>query len=201
MDDTTPPFPPSPFANIHLSGHVIAADTITVAAAAVRVPDSSRLATAWLADCGQYSAEAVPTPSRVTGRNDLLIAALRAMSKAVQALRRDHLDEDIVLLSGNPEAARFLGLWLEGDPVCPDGYTLERAGGKPSSLEWLIDELGDFGESYRVEDAPTGADLEGAAWQLAALTARAARKEIEREQLREEAAALAEEALGMVSRP
>jgi hypothetical protein len=198
---TTPPFPPSPFANIHLSGHAITADSITVAAAAVRVPDSSRLATAWIADCGQYAAEAVPTPSRVTGRNDLLIAALRAMSKAVQALRRDHLDEDIVLLYGNPEAARFTRLWIDGDPVCPEGYTLERSGGKPSSLEWLLAELGEYPESYRVEDAPAGGGLEGAAWQLAALTARAARKELEREQLREDAATVVEEALGVLSRP
>ena len=199
---TIPPFPPSPFANVHLSGHVIAAGTITVAAAAVRVPDSSRLATAWIASCGQYAAEAVPTPSRVTGRNDLLIAALRAMSKAVQALRRDHLDEDMVLLCATPEAARFARLWQSGDPVCPEGYTLERAGGKPSSLEWLLAELGEFGESYLVADlTAVTAALEAAAWQLAALTARAARKELEREQLREEAATLVEEALGALSRP
>ena len=132
---TTPPLSPSPYANIKLSGHVIATDTVRVAAAAVRVKDSSRLATAWVSDCGQFGADAVPTPSRVTGRNDLLIAGLRAVSKAVQALRRDHPEEDMVLLCGDGETARFLRLWMDGKPVSPEGYELERSGGKPSSLE------------------------------------------------------------------
>ena len=194
-DVNTPPLPPSPYANIHLSGHVIAADSITVAAAAVRVRDSSRLATAWIADCGQYGSEAVPTPSRVTGRNDLLIAALRAMSKAVQALRKDHADEDVVLLCGDAEAAKFARLWLEGQPVCPEGYVLDRSGGKLSSLEWLLAELGEYPESYRVIDVAAGTGLEGAAWQVAALTARAARRELGRDELREAAALAAEAAL------
>ena len=194
---TTPPLPASPYANVHLSGHVIAAQTVTVAAAAVRVPDSSRLATAWVADCGQYGSEAVPTPSRVTGRNDLLIGGLRAVSKAVQALRRDHLDEDMVLLCGNPEAAGFLRLWLDGNPVCPDGYVLERSGGRPSSLEWLLAECGEYPESYRVEDTPAGSGLEGAAWKLAGLTARAVRRDISMDGLKSEAAAVVEAALGV----
>ena len=33
-------------------------------------------------------------------------------------------------------------------PVCPEGYVLERSGGRPSSLEWLIGEFGEFPESY-----------------------------------------------------
>lgn len=197
MDATPPPLPASPYANVHLSGHVIAASTITVAAAAVRVKDSSRLATAWLADCGQWGADAVPTPSRVTGRNDLLIAGLRAVSKAVQALRRDHLDEDIVIQCGDGETARFLRLWMDGKPVSPEGYELERSGSKPSSLEWLMGELGEFGGSYALADVVAGSGLEGAAWKVAGLTARAARKELERDELREEAAAVVEAALGV----
>ena len=196
---TTPPFPPSPFANIHLTGHVIAAQTIRVAAAAVRVPNSSRLATAWVADCGQYGAEAHPTPSSVTGRNDLRVGQLRAVSYAVQALRKDHVDEDMVLLSGDLETARSLRLWLAGDPVTPDGYELERSGGKPASLEWLIGELADFPESYQIEDPAAGDVLGSAAWELAAFTARAARKELSRDQLREEAAAAVEAALGVTT--
>ena len=194
---TTPPLPASPYANIHLSGHVIAAETIRVAAAAVRVKDSSRLATAWVSDCGQFGADAVPTPSRVTGRNDLLIAGLRAMSKAVQALRRDHPEEDMVLLCGDGETARFLRLWMDGKPVSPEGYELERSGGKPSSLEWLMGELGEFGGSYALAEVAAGSGLEGAAWKVAGLAARAARRELGRDELREEAAAAVGAVLGV----
>ena len=124
---------------------------------------------------------------------------MRAVSYAVQALRRDHPEEDMVLLAGDLETARSLRLWLDGEPVTPDGYALERSGGKPSSLEWLIDELGKFPESYRVEDVAGGDVLDGAAWQLAGLTTQAARKLLERDQLRDEAAAVVEAAVGVTA--
>jgi hypothetical protein len=113
-------------------------------------------------------------------------------------LRRDHLDEDIVLLCGNAEVARFARLWLAGEPVCPDGYVLERPSGKVSSLEWLLAELGEFSGSYRVEERPASTGMTGAAKDLARLAARAARKELERDELRAEAAVVVEAILGVV---
>lgn len=84
----------------------------------------------WLASTGEYGLMAFRHLKTQTGPKVVLVAELRAIAKAVQALR----GRDITILSDSRQAVQMVQRWMAGDFVLPEGYSLERANGRTPGL-------------------------------------------------------------------
>ncbi len=79
----------------------------------------------WVASCGDYALRAFRHHTSQVGASVVLIAELRAISKAVSKLRHRQL----TLLTDSRLALQMTKRWMDGDTVLPSGYTTERANG------------------------------------------------------------------------
>lgn len=84
----------------------------------------------WLASDGQYGLHGRLNSSNVIGRRASMVAELRAIDDAVRKLAGRHL----TILCDNSYAVSMARKWMDGQETLPEGYSTERAEGKPAGL-------------------------------------------------------------------
>jgi ribonuclease HI len=84
----------------------------------------------WLASSGEFGLQGFRHSPKQIGPNVVLIAELRAICKAVEALR----GRDLTVLSDSRLAVEMVQRWMAGDEVLPQGYTTYRENGKTAGL-------------------------------------------------------------------
>jgi ribonuclease HI len=84
----------------------------------------------WLASDGQFEMLGFRHRRKQVGTKVVLISELRAIGDAVRKLRY----RPLTLVSDSKCAIWMVTQWMNGDDVLPDGYSTERADGKPAGL-------------------------------------------------------------------
>lgn len=84
----------------------------------------------WLASTGEYGLCGFRHSAKQIGSEVVLIAELRAMAGVVRKLHSRH----ITVLSDSQDAIAMAERWMSGDENLPEGYTTERADGRPAGL-------------------------------------------------------------------
>lgn len=150
-------------------------------------PRHTFIATGYVATSGHYGAHALPSPAAVTGRNDVWVGELRAISRGLQAILADYADVPVVVLCDSLVACRTANCWLSGDVgpgSYPPGYTTRRSDWNPvGSLEWLAETFAAVPERFDVQwvRGHDGDPMNEGANDLARLAARTARGEVTQE--------------------
>src|SRR5260221_4587631 len=81
---------------------------LLIATDASGVGRTAMFATGYVATSGHYGADARPTPPGVTGRSDILIAELRAIHRALSAVRKDNPEDRATVLCDNRDAVDWV---------------------------------------------------------------------------------------------
>ena len=84
----------------------------------------------WLASSGEHGLMGFRHSKKQIGPKVVLVAELRAIGKAVESLR----GRKITVFSDCMDAIAMVKLWMSGDFVLPEGYTVERGNGKTPGL-------------------------------------------------------------------
>ena len=84
----------------------------------------------WLASSGEYGLMGFRHSKKQIGPKVVLVAELRAITKAVQKFR----GREITMLSDSKLAIAMVKRWMAGEFVLPEGYTVYRENGKTPGL-------------------------------------------------------------------
>ena len=84
----------------------------------------------WLASSGEYGLMGFRHSKEQIGPKVVLVAELRAITKAVQKFR----GREITVLSDKQLAIAMVKRWMAGEFVLPEGYTVYRENGKTPGL-------------------------------------------------------------------
>jgi ribonuclease HI len=124
---------------------------------------------------GLWGAAGHPQPPAVAGNAPIVVAELRAVWRAVDALVNSRfVRANITVLTDSGEALGYLLQWRAGHEVYPAGYQLRRLSGTRPSLERLAEQLRHDGDRYTLSKVRghAGHHLNEAADSLARLALR-----------------------------
>jgi ribonuclease HI len=162
--------PPSP--------HYRPAEGVIVATDAATSFQRHRAGLGFVATSGLFGLSAHPQPLGIVGNSATIVAELRAIWRAIAALRdNDDQPASVAIHTDSKDALRYLRAWQSGGTgKFPDGYQLrdQRVSGNESSLEKLAELMAESGGYYTVQRVTghAGDHLNEAADSLAKLALR-----------------------------
>ena len=171
--------------SIHISGTVTPHTTQHIYLATDAATDPTRAASGYLSTTGHYGAHAHPYPATTSGHERTTVTELRAIHRALNAIRNTaETGQPVTILTDSTNALAYLNEWRNGGTRMPEGYiTTWRATGKQPTLAKLQQQVASTKNlRWSHVKGHSGHPLNECADSLAKLALRCCRGQIDRDQ-------------------